>query len=161
MKLSKSLSLIALVAFASSPLAPTACAAEKFEAKFTAVDGQQVDVAKLKGKVVLIDFWATWCGPCVGEVPHVVETYKKFHEKGFEIVGISLDQNKDALVKFTKGHGMTWPQYFDGKGWKNEISTKYGIHSIPAMWLIDKDGNIATKNARQDLAGQVEKLLAK
>src|SRR2546428_11372592 len=104
---------ILAAALALCPLAQPARAAEKPDVKFTAVDGREVDLAKLKGKVVLVDFWATWCGPCVGEVPHVVETYKKFHDKGFEIVGISLDQNKDALVNFTKSHGMTWPQYFD------------------------------------------------
>jgi thiol-disulfide isomerase/thioredoxin len=131
------------------------------ELKFTAVDGSEVDLAKMRGKVVLIDFWATWCGPCVGEVPHVVEAYKKLHDKGFEIVGISLDQNKEKLLAFTKEKGVTWPQYFDGKGWQNEISSKFGIDSIPAMWLIDKQGMLATTQARGDLAGEVEKLLAK
>ena len=111
--------------------------------------------------MVLIDFWATWCPPCRAEVPHVVEAYKKLHDKGFEIIGISLDKNKEALIAFTKENGMTWPQYFDGKGWGNEISSKNGIESIPAMWLIDKQGKVASTNAREDLAGQVEKLLAK
>src|SRR5438067_10175070 len=73
--------------------------------KFTAVDGREVDLAKLKGKVVLIDFWATWCGPCMGEVPHVVEAYQKLHGKGFEIVGISFDKDKGALEKTTKEKG--------------------------------------------------------
>ena len=131
------------------------------ELKFTAVDGSEVGLAKMRGKVVLVDFWATWCGPCVGEVPHVVEAYKKLHDKGFEIVGISLDQNKEKLLAFTKEKGMTWPQYFDGKGWQNEISSKFGINSIPAMWLIDKKGMLATTQARGDLAGEVGKLLAK
>jgi len=128
--------------------------------RFIAVDGRHVDLASLRGKVVLIDFWATWCGPCVGEVPHVVEAYKKYQGQGFEIVGISLDQDKDALTAFTHDHGMTWPQYFDGKGWKNDISSGFGINSIPAMWLVDKHGMLATMNGRDDLAGQVAKLLA-
>jgi thiol-disulfide isomerase/thioredoxin len=118
---------------------------------FTAVDGT---------KVVLIDFWATWCGPCVGEVPDVVATYKKLHDKGFEIVGISLDQDKEALTKFLPEHEMTWPQYFDGKGWQNEISSGFGIESIPAMWLVNKKGIVATMEGREDLEGQVLKLLA-
>ncbi len=127
--------------------------------KFTAVDGTKVDLTSLKGKVVLIDFWATWCPPCRAEVPNVVATYKKFHDKGFEIVGISLDQSKEKLLAFTKENGMVWPQYFDGKGWENEISSKYGIDGIPAMWLVGKDGKVVSTNAREDLEGQVEKLL--
>ena len=131
------------------------------EIKFTDTHGKKVDTTAMKGKVILVDFWATWCGPCVGEVPHVVEAYNKLHEKGFEIIGISLDSDKAALTKFTKDKKMTWPQYFDGQGWKNKIAMKYGIHSIPAMWLIDKEGNLASVNARANLAAEVEKLLAK
>jgi thiol-disulfide isomerase/thioredoxin len=128
--------------------------------KYTAVDGTTVDLSKMRGKVVLVDFWATWCGPCVGEVPNVVAAYQKYHGKGFEIVGVSLDQDKEAMLAFTKEHGMMWPQYFDGKGWDNAISKGYGIDSIPAMWLVDKKGMVATTDGRDDLSGQVEKLLA-
>jgi thiol-disulfide isomerase/thioredoxin len=127
--------------------------------KYNAVDGTVVDLAKMRGKVVLVDFWATWCPPCRGEVPNVVAAYKKYHDQGFEVVGVSLDQNKDALLAFTKENGMVWPQYFDGKGWNNEISKGFGIDSIPAMWLVGKDGKVITRNAREDLAGQVEKAL--
>ena len=127
--------------------------------KFTAVDGTKVDLASLHGKVVLIDFWATWCPPCRGEVPNVVATYKKYHDQGFEIIGISLDQDKDALVAFTKQHDMVWSQYFDGQGWENKISKGFGIDSIPAMWLVGKDGKLVTTEGREDLAGQVDKLL--
>ena len=127
--------------------------------KFTTASGKHVDLAEMKGKVVLIDFWATWCGPCVKEVPHVVEAYGKYHDKGFEIVGISLDSDKSALSKFIKEHGMAWPQYFDGKGWENVMAKRFGIHSVPSMWLVDKQGNLVTTNARADLDGQIEKLL--
>jgi len=127
--------------------------------KFTSVDGQSIDLSKMRGKVVLVDFWATWCPPCRGEVPNVVAAYQKYHDKGFEIVGISLDQDKDALVAFTKENGMVWPQYFDGKGWDNDISKGFGIQSIPTMWLVGKDGKLITTNAREDLAGQVGKAL--
>jgi thiol-disulfide isomerase/thioredoxin len=127
---------------------------------FTAVDGREVDVSKLKGKVVLVDFWATWCGPCVAELPHVKEAYEKNHAKGFEIVGVSLDQEKASLTEFVSGHQMEWPQYFDGQGWENKLAGQFGITSIPAMWLIDKKGNLRDLHARADLSGKIEKLLA-
>ncbi len=75
-----------------------------------------LSLAGYKGKVVLVDFWATWCGPCVDELPNVIAAYKKYHDKGFEIVGISLDQDKAKLEEFLKEKGMTWPQFLDGKG---------------------------------------------
>lgn len=128
--------------------------------KFKAVDGREVDLAKMQGKVVLIDFWATWCGPCVAELPNVLKAYKELHPKGFEIVGISLDSNKDKLEAFVKEKGMEWPQFYDGKGWQNEISTKYGINSIPAMWLVNKKGMVVSTNARGTLEETVTKLLA-
>lgn len=128
--------------------------------KFTAVDGREVDLAKMRGKVVLIDFWAVWCGPCVAEMPNVLKAYEKLHPKGFEIIGISLDQDKAKLEAFVKDNGMAWPQYFDGKGWKNDISSKFGINSIPAMWLVDKKGMVVSTNARGNLEELVEKHLA-
>ncbi|XHR30197.1 MAG: TlpA family protein disulfide reductase [Chthoniobacteraceae bacterium] len=131
-----------------------------FDLKFTAVDGSKVDLAKLRGKVVLVDFWATWCAPCMAEVPNVVAAYKKLHAKGFEIVGISLDQDKRAMLRVTKEKGMTWPQYFDGQGWENAISSKYGIETIPAMWLINKKGLLVNTEAGEGLEEAVEKLLA-
>ncbi len=128
--------------------------------KYTAVDGSSVDLSKLRGKVVLVDFWATWCPPCREEVPNVVAAYQKYHDKGFEIVGVSLDQDKNALLSFTRENHMVWPQYFDGKGWDNDISKGFGIDEVPSMWLVGKDGKVITTNARVDLAGDIEKALA-
>jgi len=127
---------------------------------FTALDGSAIDLAKLRGKVVLVDFWATWCPPCRGETPDVVAAYQKYHDKGFEILGVSLDQDKGALQQYITANKMTWPQYFDGKGWDNAISSRFGIQSIPAMWLVGKDGKLVTQDGRDDLDGQVGKLLA-
>lgn len=128
--------------------------------KFTAVDGRPVDLAALKGKVVLVDFWATWCGPCVAELPHVKDAYAKLHDQGFEIVGISLDQEKDSLDAFVKKQAMPWPQYFDGEGWQNKYAQEFGIMGIPAMWLVDKQGNLRDLEAREGLDGKIEKLLS-
>jgi peroxiredoxin len=114
------------------------------------LDGKPLSVAGDKGKIVLIDFWATWCGPCVHELPNVLKVYQADHDKGFDVIGVSLDSEKDKLTSFIKEKGMTWPQYFDGKGWENEISTKYGIVSIPATFLIGKDGKIIGKDLRGD-----------
>ena len=130
------------------------------EMKFTSLDGKEVDLSKMKGKVVLIDFWATWCGPCVKEIPSVKKTYDELHSKGFEIIGISLDSDKGKLEDFIAKNGMPWPQFFDGKGWKTSLAKEHGISSIPAMWLVDKKGNLVDQNARADLEKKVEKYLA-
>ena len=140
---------------------------KKFEAlgkplvlKFTALDGREIETAKLKGKVVLIDFWATWCGPCVAEIPKVKAAYEKLHPKGFEIVGISFDQKKEALTEFIEKEQMRWPQYFDGEGWRNKFGQEFGIESIPTMWLVDKKGILRDQNARGELEEKAGKLLA-
>lgn len=112
------------------------------------LDGKPLSIANYKGKVVLIDFWATWCGPCVRELPNVLKAYEKYHPKGFEIIGISLDQDETKLKDFIKEKNMPWPQYFDGKGWNSKLGGKYGIQSIPATWLLDGEGKIIDSNLR-------------
>ena len=122
--------------------------------------GQPLNLADFKGKIVLIDFWATWCGPCVAELPNVLTAYEKFHAKGFEIVGISLDKKRDKLDAFLAEHKMTWAQYFDGLGWENKVSTRYGIHSIPATFLLDGTGKIIAKDLRgEELGAKLAELL--
>jgi thiol-disulfide isomerase/thioredoxin len=145
---------------AGEMLKANALLGQRLDLAFTAVDGRAVDLSRLQGKVVLVDFWATWCPPCRGEVPNVRQIYEKYHAKGFEIVGISLDNDKDSLQHFVAENKMEWPQYFDGLQWKNKYARQFGIESIPTMWLVDKTGKLREMNAREDLAGNVEKLLA-
>jgi len=131
-----------------------------FNEKDTA--GKPLAIANYKGKVVLIDFWATWCGPCRAELPNVIATYKKYHNQGFEIIGISLDQDQAKLTGFTKSMNMTWPQYFDDQGWQNKLAVKYGIESIPATYLLDGNGRIIGRDLRGDeLTQAVAKALGK
>jgi peroxiredoxin len=124
--------------------------------------GKPLSISGLKGKVVLIDFWATWCGPCVAELPNVLKAYEQYHKDGFEIVGISLDSDKAKLEKFIADKKMTWAQFFDGKGWKNELGQKYGVNSIPATYLLNGEGIIVGENLRgEKLVTAVGKALEK
>ena len=114
----------------------------------TGLDAKPFALADYKGKLVLVDFWATWCGPCVGELPNVMKVYEKHHGEGFEILGVSLDGDKERLTSFLKEKNMTWPQYFDGQKWENKLAVKYGVNSIPATYLLGKDGKIIGKGLR-------------
>jgi len=126
------------------------------------LDGKPLSLANDKGKVLLIDFWATWCPPCRAEIPNVVATYKKYHSQGFEVIGVSLDEDRQKLVNFTRENGMTWPQFFDGQGWSNKLAVKYGIEAIPATYLLDGNGVIIGTGLRGDeLEEAVAKALAK
>ncbi|MGB8165945.1 MAG: TlpA disulfide reductase family protein, partial [Chthoniobacteraceae bacterium] len=127
---------------------------------FTALDGTEFDLVSLRGKVVLVYFWASNSGACAAETPAVVAAYEKYRESGFEVVGISLDANKDRMLAFIADKKMTWPQYFDGKGYRNAISSSYAIRTLPAMWLVNKKGFVAFTDARGELEDLVKKLLA-
>jgi thiol-disulfide isomerase/thioredoxin len=131
--------------------------------KFTALDGREVDLGKLRGKVVLVDFWATWCVPCVKELPNVQRVYDAYHDKGFEVIGISLDRAnaRETLIKFIDERKLPWPQHYDGRHWDNEISTRFGIRSIPTVYLLDKQGLLVTSDATgPELEEAVRQLLS-
>ena len=130
------------------------------ELSFTALNGQEVNLADLRGKVVLIDFWATWCPPCRVEVPALVTAYEKFHDQGFEIIGISLDRDRSALEKFLRENKMTWPQFFDGKGWENAIATRFKIQSAPTLWLLNRQGKLIDSAPRTRLDQAIAAALA-
>jgi peroxiredoxin len=133
---------------------------QPLDLQFTALDGSEVNLQTMKGKVVLIDFWATWCGPCVAEIPNIKTAYDKLHDQGFEVIGLSFDSDRAKLEKFVQDNQLPWPQFFDGKGWKNQYGQQFAINGIPVMWLIDKTGKLRDTRARGAVEAKVEKLLA-
>lgn len=112
------------------------------------INGKSLSLDQFKNKVVLIDFWATWCPPCIDEMPNIVKTYEMYHDQGFEIIGISLDQNKNKFLRFIEENNMTWRQYYDGKRGQNSLAQKYSVDSIPSTFLLDANGKIIAKNLR-------------
>ena len=97
---------------------------------------------------VIVDFWASWCGPCRRENPNVVKLYNDFNDKGFEIIGVSFDEHRDRWIKAIHDDGLTWPHVSDLQGWKSAAGKLYAINSIPATVLLDREGNIVAKNLR-------------
>jgi peroxiredoxin len=129
--------------------------------KFVASDRRTVELAALRGKVVLIDFWESTCPVCAADMPGVADIYAKLHDRGFEIIGICLDKDEFEMRKFMEANQMTWPEYHDGKQWDGALPKALGVHYTPTMWLVDKSGHLVTTNARGKLEQLVLALLAK
>jgi thiol-disulfide isomerase/thioredoxin len=110
------------------------------------LEGKPLDLAEYRGKVVLIDFWATWCPPCVAELPNVKATYDRYHADGFEVIAVSLDKEPDKLAKFVKEHDLPWPQIIFGEPekrfWNNPVAQKYDVRAIPFTLLVDREGRL-------------------
>jgi peroxiredoxin len=122
--------------------------------------GKSVKLSSLKGKYVLVDFWASWCGPCRAENPNVVKAYKKYNEKGFTVFGVSLDENREKWLAAIKKDGLTWSHVSDLKGWANVAAKQYAVMGIPANFLLDKEGKIIASNLRsEDLGKKLEEVL--
>ncbi len=132
------------------------------EIKLNNPDGQPLTLSSLKGKVVLVDFWASWCGPCRAENPNVVKMYKKYHPKGFDIFSVSLDEEKDKWVKAIEKDGLVWNHVSDLMGWNSPLCKTFGITGIPFTILVDRQGNVAAKGLRGEaLDTKVSELLGK
>lgn len=111
-------------------------------------EGKPLSLSSLRGKVVLIDFWASWCRPCRMENPNVVKVYDKYHNKGFEILGVSLDRDRDAWLQAIEHDGLPWKHVSDLQFWNNAVAQQYGISSIPHTILLDREGKVLAKNLR-------------
>ena len=138
-----------------------------FELEFTdAVTGSTVSMEALKGKVVVIDFWATWCGPCIAELPNMKRIYSEYKDQGVEFIGVSLDAPEadgglTKLKEFVADNEILWPQYYQGNGWESEFSSSWGINAIPALFVVAPDGNLHSVEARGELEEMIPALLEK
>jgi len=131
-----------------------------------AVGGSAISVKQLRGKVVVLDFWATWCGPCVAEMPEMKKLYAKYHDQGVDFIGVSLDVPEGqgglfSLKKFVKEQEIAWPQYYPGNGWDSTFSFACGITEIPAVFVIDTEGKLYSTEAHGKLDTMIPKLLKK
>jgi len=123
------------------------------------VNNNDVALSSYRGKYVLLDFWASWCGPCRQENPNVLKAYQKFKDKNFTVLGVSLDRAKDPWLKAIKDDRLEWTHVSDLKFWSNEVAVKYKIQSIPQNYLLDPNGVIIGKNLRgEELQSRLEEL---
>jgi thiol-disulfide isomerase/thioredoxin len=125
----------------------------------TFLDGTKLDWPAYKGKVVLVDFWATWCGPCIQELPNVLANYEKYHDRGFDVVAVNLDSDRAKVEAFVEDRKLPWKTLYsddaETNGWKHPMATYYGIGAIPAVILVDQKGNVVSLNARGPELGRL------
>jgi thiol-disulfide isomerase/thioredoxin len=138
-----------------------------FELEFTdAISGRKISMKDLRGKVVVLDFWATWCGPCVAEIPLLKELYSRYQDRGVEFIGVSLDRPEEdgglqELKDYVRGHGIPWPQYYLGQKFTDDFTTSWGIDAIPVSFVIDAEGKLFSTRARGKLDQMIPLLLKK
>jgi peroxiredoxin len=132
----------------------TAIGGEAADLKYASPTGEEIALSSLKGQYVLLDFWASWCGPCRQENPNVVATYEKYKEQGFTVYGVSLDEDKAKWIEAIAKDGLTWTHVSDLKGWGAEGAYQYNVSSIPANFLLNKEGKIIGKDLRGEALGE-------
>jgi peroxiredoxin len=140
------ITLIAFIIIANLATAQVSVGQQAPELSLPGKNGDTVTLSSLKGKIVLIDFWASWCVPCRRNNPFLVYLYKKYKSRGFEIYGLSIDEEKDRWLRAVAKDKLTWPQVVDNKGWDAPSSLSYGVDAIPANFLLDKEGKILAVN---------------
>ena len=119
------------------------------------LEGNPILLAEYRGKVVLLDFWAVWCGPCLGEIPRIKAIYEKYHDKGFDVIGVSLDEDEAALRAYINENEMPWRHIFDAQKWPGDLVQQYGVRGIPAPFLIDRKGKVISVKARGRLLDEL------
>jgi thiol-disulfide isomerase/thioredoxin len=137
---------------------------KEFPIEGSLLSGEKIDPAQFKGKVVVLDFWATWCGPCLAELPELKRVYEELHDKGLEVIGVSLDEERAELEAFLEEKRLPWPQLYPEKdqpnGWENSFTRKYGISGIPTVFLIGRDGKLVSTSLRgSKLEAKIRELL--
>jgi thiol-disulfide isomerase/thioredoxin len=126
------------------------------------LDGSEISLSGLQGNYVLMEFWATWCGPCIPEIPYLKQLHESYGDQNFKIVGVSLDRDKDTLREFIAEREMNWPQIFEEDGWEDEITRAFNVAGIPRMYLIGPEGTIIAKDLRgEEMVAEVRNLLAR
>lgn len=148
-----SFSALAMVLMGAMPAQAAVAVGDKPELSVPAVGGGTIDLKKLKGKIVMLDFWATWCRPCMDEAPHMVEINKKYGPKGLQIIGISLDNDAATMQRVAKEVGFTWPQHID----KGDVKAQFGVSGIPSVFLIGPEGDVLWQGHPANLDAALEK----
>jgi len=127
-----------------------------------AIDGRRLSLEQYRGKVVLLDFWATWCPPCREAMPKAIALYNQYHSRGFEIIGISLDHSRTALTEYVRSQHIAWRQVYEGRGWNSSLAKLYDVNAIPKTFLLDRQGRIGGVDLRSEqLEAAIERLLSR
>ena len=133
---------------------------QPLEMAFTAADGRKVDIQKMKGKVILVDFWSAGCAPCIIALPEMIKLYNQYHDAGFEIVGINLDKFQFHMESVVHRYKIPWPQYHDGQGFGNKFALEFNVSYVPVVWLVDKKGVLRDVEAQVNMEEKIKELLA-